>query len=103
LQQYLEKKGLVIFTSEGLQALTGKNGKVTRVVTQKRELPADVVILSLGIRPRVELARKAGLKIGSTGAIWVDEHMETSAAGIYAAGDCVETTHLVTGKKVWIP
>ncbi len=103
LQQYLEKKGLAIFTSESLQALTGKNGKVTRVVTQKQELPADAVLLSLGIRPRVELARKAGLKIGSTGAIWVNERMETSAAGVYAAGDCVETTHLVTGKEVWIP
>ena len=103
LQQYLEKKGLVIFTSEGLQALIGKNGKVTCVQTQKQELPADMVLLSLGIRPRVGLARKAGLKIGSTGAIWVNERMETSAAGVYAAGDCVETTHLVTGKKVWIP
>ena len=103
LRQYLEKKGLVILTSEGLRGLTGQNGKVTRVQTQKRELPADVVILSLGIRPRVELARKAGLKIGETGAIWVNERMETSAEGVYAAGDCAETTHGVTGKRVWIP
>ena len=103
LHQHLEKKGLVILTSEGLRALTGENGKVTRVQTEKRGLPADVVILSLGIRPRVELARKAGLKIGETGAIWVNERMETSAEGVYAAGDCAETTHRVTGKKVWIP
>jgi NADPH-dependent 2,4-dienoyl-CoA reductase/sulfur reductase-like enzyme/rhodanese-related sulfurtransferase len=103
LRQYLEKKGLVILTSEGLRGLTGQNGKVTRVQTQKRELPADVVILSLGIRPRVDLARKAGLKIGETGAIWVNERMETSAEGVYAAGDCAETTHRVTGKRVWIP
>ena len=103
LQRYLEKKGLVILTSEGLQALVGQNGKVTRVQTQKQELPADVVLLSLGIRPRVELTRKAGLKIGATGAIWVNERMETSAEGVYAAGDCAETTHMVTGKKVWIP
>jgi NADPH-dependent 2,4-dienoyl-CoA reductase/sulfur reductase-like enzyme len=92
LRRYLEKKGLVILTSEGLRALTGQNGKVTRVQTQKRELPADVVILSLGIRPRVELARKAGLKIGETGAIWVNERMETSAEGVFAAGDCAETS-----------
>jgi NADPH-dependent 2,4-dienoyl-CoA reductase/sulfur reductase-like enzyme/rhodanese-related sulfurtransferase len=103
LRQYLEKKGLVILTSEGLRALTGQDGKVTRVQTQKRDLPADVVILSLGIRPRVELARKAGLKIGETGAIWVNERMETSAEGVYAAGDCTQMTHRVTGKKVWIP
>jgi rhodanese-related sulfurtransferase len=59
--------------------------------------------MSLGIRPQVELAKKAGLKIGETGAIWVNEKMETSDEGIYAAGDCAETTHLVTGKRVWIP
>jgi len=103
LRQYLEKKGLVVLTSEGLRSLTGQDGKVTRVQTEKRELPADVVILSLGIRPRVELARKAGLRIGETGAVWVNERMETSAEGVYAAGDCAETTHMVTGKKVWIP
>ena len=103
LRQYLEKKGLVILTSEGLRSLIGQGGKVTRVQTEKRELPADVLILSLGIRPRVELARKAGLKIGETGAIWVNEHMETSAEGVYAVGDCAETTQMVTGKKAWIP
>ena len=103
LRQYLEKKGLVILTSEGLRGLIGQDGRVTRVQTQRRELPADVVILSLGIRPRAELARKAGLKIGETGAIWVNERMETSAEGVYAAGDCAETTHGVTGKRVWIP
>jgi rhodanese-related sulfurtransferase len=59
--------------------------------------------MSLGIRPRVELARQAGLRIGETGAIWVNEKMETSAEGVYAAGDCAEVIHLVTGKKVWIP
>ena len=59
--------------------------------------------MSLGVRPRVDLARRAGLKIGETGAIWVNERMETSVEEIYAAGDCAETTHLITGKKVWVP
>jgi rhodanese-related sulfurtransferase len=59
--------------------------------------------MGLGVRPQVELAKKAGLRIGETGAIWVNERMETSAEGIYAAGDCAETTHLITGKRVWIP
>jgi len=59
--------------------------------------------MGLGIRPHVELARKTGLRIGETGAIWVNEKMETSIEGIYAAGDCAETTHLVTGKRIWIP
>jgi len=103
LRQYLEKKGVKIFTSEGIQALKGKGGKVTHVQTMSREIEADVVLMSLGIRPQVELAKQAGLKMGETGAIWVNERMETSAEGIYAAGDCAETIHLITGKRVWIP
>jgi len=103
LRQYLGKKGVKIFTSEGIQALKGKGGKVTHVRTMSREIEADVVLMSLGIRPQVELAKQAGLKMGETGAIWVNERMETSAEGIYAAGDCAETIHLITGKRVWIP
>ena len=103
LRQYLEKKGVQIFTSEGIKALRGKEGKVTHVQTVLREIEADAVLLSLGIRPQVELAKQAGLRIGETGAIWVNEKMETSMGGIYAAGDCAETTHLVTGRRVWVP
>jgi NADPH-dependent 2,4-dienoyl-CoA reductase/sulfur reductase-like enzyme/rhodanese-related sulfurtransferase len=103
LRQYLEKKGVKIFTSEGIHALKGKGGKVTHVQTMSREIEADAVLMSLGIRPQVELAKQAGLKMGETGAIWVNEKMETSAEGVYAAGDCAETTHLIAGKKVWIP
>jgi len=103
LRQYLETKGVKIFTSEGIQALRGKEGKVTHVQTVVREIETDMVLMSLGIRPQVDLAKQAGLRIGETGAIWVNERMETSAEGIYAAGDCAETIHLITGKRVWIP
>ena len=103
LRQYLEKNGVQIYTSEGIKSLRGKEGKVTHVQTVAREIEADGVLMGLGIRPKVELARESGLRIGETGAIWVNERMETSIEGIYAAGDCAETTHLVTGKRVWIP
>jgi NADPH-dependent 2,4-dienoyl-CoA reductase/sulfur reductase-like enzyme/rhodanese-related sulfurtransferase len=103
LRQYLEKKGVHIFTSEGIKALKGNEGRVTHVQTGSREIAADAVLMSLGIRPRIDLARQAGLRIGETGAIWVNDKMETSSEGVYAAGDCAETTHLVTGKRVWIP
>ena len=103
LRQYLEKKGVQSFTSEGIQSIRGSEGKATHVRTGIREVEADVVLMSLGVRPHVELAKKAGLRMGETGAIWVNERMETSAGGVYAAGDCAETTHLVTGKKVWVP
>ncbi len=103
LRHYLESKGVAIYTSEGVEALRGEAGRVTHLRTTTRELEADMVLMSLGIRPQVELARRAGLRIGETGAIWVNEKMETSVEGIYAAGDCAETTHLITGKRVWIP
>ncbi len=103
LKQYMEKKGVKIFTSEGIQALRGRDGRVTHVQTTSQVIEADMVLMSLGIRPQVELAKQAGLRMGETGAIWVNERMETSIEGIFAAGDCAETTHLITGKKVWIP
>ena len=102
LRQYLEKKGIKVFTSEGIQTLKGE-GRVSHVRTVSHEIEAEAVLMSLGVRPQVELAKKAGLRIGETGAIWVNEKMETSEKGIYAAGDCAETIHLVTGKRVWIP
>jgi CoA-dependent NAD(P)H sulfur oxidoreductase len=67
------------------------------------ELPADIVLVSTGVRPNRELAADAGLRIGETGAIWVDERMRTSDPSIYAAGDCVEHHHLVLGHNAWIP
>jgi NADPH-dependent 2,4-dienoyl-CoA reductase/sulfur reductase-like enzyme/rhodanese-related sulfurtransferase len=103
LRRYLETKGVRIFTSEPITAIRGNDGKVARVQTASHEIEADAVLMSLGIRPQVELARKTGLRIGETGAVWVNEKMETSAKGIYAAGDCAETVHLVTGKRTWIP
>lgn len=66
-------------------------------------LATDLVLVSAGVRPNRELAAAAGLKIGATKAIWVDEHMRTSDPHIYAAGDCVEHYHLVLGKNAWIP
>lgn len=67
------------------------------------DFPADVVVFAAGFRPNVELAAEAGIEIGRTGAIRTDDHMETSLRGVYAAGDCAEVGHLVTGRPTWIP
>ena len=64
---------------------------------------AEVIVLATGIQPQVALAESAGVRLGPTGAIAVDNRMQTSANSIYAAGDCVETRHLVTGKPVYFP
>jgi len=63
----------------------------------------DLAILGTGLQPNVEIAAEAGVEIGRTGAIRVDEHMETSLAGVYAAGDCAEALHLVTGRPAYVP
>ena len=67
------------------------------------DLAADVVVLAPGLRPNVELASDAGIEIGRTGAIRTDERAMTSLNGVYAAGDCAETTHLITGRPIYIP
>jgi NADPH-dependent 2,4-dienoyl-CoA reductase/sulfur reductase-like enzyme len=74
-----------------------------RKVCSAAELDADLVVLGIGMKPNVELAREAGVEVGRTGAIRTSEKMETNVGGIYAAGDCAETVHLVSGKPVWIP
>jgi NADPH-dependent 2,4-dienoyl-CoA reductase/sulfur reductase-like enzyme len=66
-------------------------------------VPCDMVVLAAGFRPNVELAAAAGIEIGASGAIRTDERMETSVRGVFAAGDCAEVTHLVTGRPTWIP
>jgi CoA-dependent NAD(P)H sulfur oxidoreductase len=64
---------------------------------------ADIVVIAAGFKPNVELAAEAGIEIGRTGAIRTDDRMETSLRGVYAAGDCAEVNHLVTGRAAWIP
>lgn len=78
-------------------------GKVTAVRTSRGPVPADLVMMSIGVRPNVGLARDCGLELGKTGAIWVNPRMQTSDPDIYAAGDCVETVHRMTGEPTWIP
>jgi NADPH-dependent 2,4-dienoyl-CoA reductase/sulfur reductase-like enzyme len=65
--------------------------------------PTDLVVLATGIAPRVRLAESAGIALGPTGAISVDDRMHTSVNSIYAAGDCAEVLHLVTGKSAYFP
>ncbi|MEM0204153.1 MAG: FAD-dependent oxidoreductase [Archaeoglobaceae archaeon] len=87
---------------EGVKAFEGKD-KVERVVTDKGSYECDLAIVATGVRPNVEVAKMLGCKLGETGAIWVDERMRTSVENVFSAGDCAETKHMVTGKKVWIP
>ena len=62
-----------------------------------------MVLLAVGVRPNVQLAKDAGLEIGETGGVWVDEHMRTSDPDIYAGGDCVEVPNIVSGRPFLYP
>ena len=94
---------LDIFLEERAGAFTIENGKVSGVQTDKRVIPAQLVIVAVGVRPNVELAREAGLVIGPSGCIAVNEYLQTSDDAIYAGGDCAENTHRVSGAKVFVP
>lgn len=103
-ERYLSQKRIAVYTSEKVLRCVGtKDGLVKQVITDKRELPADLVLLAVGVRPNVDLAQRAGLVIGATGAIQVNEYLQTSDPDIYAGGDCVENTHRITGKKLYAP
>ena len=100
--QHMESHGVKVLTDTKVERLEG-NQKVAAVVTDKGRLPADMVILAVGVRPNVMLAEDAGLEIGPTGAIKVDERMCSSDPDIYAAGDCVESVDSVTGRPCYVP
>ena len=67
------------------------------------DIPCDLVVVSAGFRPNAELAAEAGVELGPTGAIRTDDRMQTNLAGVYAAGDCAEVAHRVTGRPAYIP
>ncbi|MFB3829172.1 MAG: FAD-dependent oxidoreductase [Bryobacteraceae bacterium] len=72
-------------------------------VESLEQVKADLVLLAVGLRPNSELAADAGIELGRSGAIRTDERTETSVRGVFAAGDCAEITHLVTGRPAYIP
>jgi NADPH-dependent 2,4-dienoyl-CoA reductase/sulfur reductase-like enzyme len=67
------------------------------------DTPCDLVLVATGLRPNVEIAVEAGVRKGRTGAIEVDDRMQTNLGGVYAAGDCAEAMHVVTGRPGYIP
>lgn len=98
MEKVLESRGLNIRTSSRVEKIAG-NGKVEKVVLSNGdEIKADIVILAIGAVANVDVARKAGLRIGLTGGIAVDRTMQTSDANIYACGDCAEKISFFGGR-----
>jgi NADPH-dependent 2,4-dienoyl-CoA reductase/sulfur reductase-like enzyme len=98
----LREFGVTLHLGERVTGFDGSDGRVTAVVTGNRTLPADLVVLGLGARPNVELAASAGLEVGPSGALAVDRRQRTGVDGVWAAGDCAEKMHRVSGQPVAI-
>ena len=103
LQQACQEAGIEVLTGQAVSRIEDRDGCSVAVTSAGREVPFDLGILSVGVRPNVELAAAAGLELGRTGAIAVDAFQRTSDEAIYAAGDNSETPHLVLGEAVNIP
>lgn len=92
-----------LLTNDMVVSFEGKD-KVEEVITANGEhFATDMVIMCAGIRPTVDIAVEAGINLGKTGAIKVNSRMETNIENIYACGDCIEETNVITHRQVWLP
>ncbi len=97
VQKRFEENGVTVILGKPAGAILGDE-KVESITVGGEKVPADIVLNAAGVRPNVELAQKAGIAVGETHGIKTDSRMRTSDESVYAAGDCAETTHIVTGK-----
>lgn len=98
-----DEESVQIINSDCAVEFIGDN-EVTGVKTKNGlEFPTDMVILATGVKPNVDIAKEAGIELGETGSIKVNDRMQTNIEDIYAAGDCIEKRHIVSGTPVWVP
>jgi NADPH-dependent 2,4-dienoyl-CoA reductase/sulfur reductase-like enzyme len=99
---HLDEQAVSVYLNAEVEAVDGRDA-VQAVVTADERVPAEMVLIGTGVRPRTDLAEDAGIELGPTGAIATDAHRETSVEDVYAAGDCAEAEHVVTGDPVYVP
>lgn len=99
----LREQDITFWPEEEAMAFLASDGRVKKVVTDKQEIDADVVILGIGSRPNVLLAEACGIPIGSAKGVEVDRSMQTLVEGVWAAGDCAEKFHRISQMNVAIP
>jgi NADPH-dependent 2,4-dienoyl-CoA reductase/sulfur reductase-like enzyme/rhodanese-related sulfurtransferase len=101
-QAHMTDKGVNIITGEKVLGFEGED-IVSKVKSTAGDFEADIVVLSIGVRPNVKMAIEAGIELGTTGAIKVDKFMQTNIKDIFAVGDCAENVNLVTNMPAWYP
>nr|WP_321514076.1 FAD-dependent oxidoreductase [uncultured Pseudodesulfovibrio sp.] len=102
-QKHMEEGGVNFYFGETVTAIEGENGKVVRVVTNKRTLDAEAVIIAAGVVPNSDIAKEAGLHVHERGGVFVDEFMRTNDPDIYAGGDCCLVKNLITDQPAYLP
>lgn len=102
VQKELEANQVIVHLGNGVQRIEDR-GDDLRVISTGPELDCQMVLTAVGIQPNSGLAAAAGLELGPSDAVSVDKTLLTSDEHIYAAGDCADAYHVVTGRKVWIP
>jgi NADPH-dependent 2,4-dienoyl-CoA reductase/sulfur reductase-like enzyme len=100
---HVREKGVTLHLGEKVHAVEPCKEGGLLVTASDGTLTADLVVVAVGVRPNSAIAKAAGLKLGPSGALWVDDHLRTSDPHIYAAGDCVEYHHIVLGRPAWVP
>lgn len=101
VHEHLTTKGVELYLGEGVVAFENNNDGISVVLSSERSIAADIVILSIGVRPTTALAHDAQIALGEVGGIRVDNFMQTSVEGIYAVGDAVEFQHPLLNKP-WL-
>ena len=102
VQSYLRGQGLRLRLGTAVTGFAPDGAGLKVLIGEEDPVPADLVILAIGVAPESDLARRAGLTLGQKGAIAVNDQMQTSDPDIYAVGDAVELTHAVTGRKTLV-
>ena len=100
--EHLDDQDVAVYLGAEVQELAGGD-RVEAVVTTDERVPVEMVLVGTGVRPRTDLAEAAGIELGETGAIATDRYRETNLPDVYAAGDCAEAAHVVTGEPTYIP
>ena len=104
VKRYMKKHGITVKTGDGVTGFRKAENGGLEVLTEKEKVyDADIVIMAIGVKPELELAKMAGIKVGDLGGIRVNEHMVTSDPDILAVGDAVEVKDFVTGEWTLIP
>jgi len=100
VSDHMRSMGIPVETGFKVECIAGAGGAVAGVGCDDRSFPADLVVLALGSRPQIGLAKDAGIPLGATGAVAVDDHQRTEIDGVWSAGDCAEALHRISGRPV---